>query len=281
MNNIYEQVPHLNEMFPNATLYRGFNKEDPIVDFAMDYLFTFLFEVAVGGVFLYFLSSGLMYYYTVYHKIDQWAHIQIPKGQIRKEISMSVFAVMTGAPSTAVFHTLVNRGYTKIYWNFNDYSVSFFILSTLGFLFFTETCVYWVHRLSHHPLVYKDLHKHHHVFILPTPWGGMAFHPVDAFGQLLPHLIFPYFCPVYFVVYFADVVYLGCWAAMIHDNYSFIHIFGLVLGSTHHQVHHFDGDYNYGQWTTIWDRLTTSHWHPDAHKAHREKLRKIRAQKLQ
>ena len=33
------------------------------------------------------------------------------------------------------------------------------------FLVFTDYCVYWIHRLEHHPAVYKYVHKPHHKWL--------------------------------------------------------------------------------------------------------------------
>lgn len=80
--------------------------------------------------------------------------------------------------------------------------------------------------------------------------------------QALPHYLFPFLMPLHFAVYLVDLVYLGAWAALIHDQVSFIFLGGLTLGSTHHEIHHLYLHYNYGQWTTIMDRLMGTYRSP-------------------
>jgi lathosterol oxidase len=37
--------------------------------------------------------------------------------------------------------------------------------SAAFFLVFTDFCIYWVHRLEHHPSIYRHLHKRHHKWV--------------------------------------------------------------------------------------------------------------------
>jgi Fatty acid hydroxylase superfamily len=34
-----------------------------------------------------------------------------------------------------------------------------------SFLLVTDYCIYWIHRLEHHPAVYKHIHKPHHKWV--------------------------------------------------------------------------------------------------------------------
>lgn len=54
------------------------------------------------------------------------------------------------------------RGYSKLYDNVEDYGWPYFIFSIALFLFFTDMCIYWIHRWIHHPLIYAKLHKVFH-----------------------------------------------------------------------------------------------------------------------
>lgn len=85
-------------------------------------------------------------------------------------------------PTVALFFAEV-RGYSKLYDNVNDYqlgksvsnktargcemtcritvnSLPFsgwagIVISMITFLFFTDMCIYWIHRFLHHKLIYK------------------------------------------------------------------------------------------------------------------------------
>jgi len=48
------------------------------------------------------------------------------------------------------------QGYTKLYSDVSEYSIAYFLLSIVLFLIFTDSSIYWIHRLEHDiPLVYK------------------------------------------------------------------------------------------------------------------------------
>lgn len=47
--------------------------------------------------------------------------------------------------------------------------------SAAFFLVFTDFCIYWVHRIEHHPSIYRHLHKRHHKWVSESlchalPW---------------------------------------------------------------------------------------------------------------
>lgn len=68
------------------------------------------------------------------------------------------------------------HGYSKLYSNVEEYGIPYMVLSFIGFLFFTDMCIYWIHRWEHHPLVYGWLHKPHHLWKISTPYASHAFH---------------------------------------------------------------------------------------------------------
>jgi sterol desaturase/sphingolipid hydroxylase (fatty acid hydroxylase superfamily) len=53
---------------------------------------------------------------------------------------------------------------------------------------------FWIHRLIHHPYLYKKVHKVHHRNINPGPWSGLSMHPVEHliyFSGFLYYLVIP------------------------------------------------------------------------------------------
>lgn len=53
------------------------------------------------------------------------------------------------------------RGYSKLY----DYPSEikggwwYMAISAIGYLTFCDVLIYWIHRLEHHPRIYKYVHK--------------------------------------------------------------------------------------------------------------------------
>ena len=131
------------------------------------------------------------------------------------------------------------------------------------YLVVTETLVYWTHRLLHRPWAFKHIHRAHHSFRRPTPWASLAFHPLDAFLQALPHHLCAFLFPVHGLVYLGFLGFVTAWSVAIHDRVSLVRWPGLDF-TAHHTVHHFYNNYNHGQFFTLWDRLAGSYRAPEA-----------------
>ncbi|TEA38384.1 hypothetical protein DBR06_SOUSAS110260, partial [Sousa chinensis] len=128
-----------------------------------------------------------------------------------------------------------------------------------------------IHRGLHHRLVYKRLHKPHHIWEIPTPFASHAFHPLDGFLQGLPYRIYPFIFPLHKVVHLGLYVLVNIWTVSIHDgDFRVPHIFRpFINGSAHHTDHHMLFDYNYGQYFTLWDRIGGSFKNPSSFEGNR------------
>ncbi|KAF9982055.1 c-5 sterol desaturase [Modicella reniformis] len=148
-------------------------------------------------------------------------------------------------------------------------------ISVFCFMLFTDMGIYWVHRWLHHPLLYKRLHKAscsvifgsetlspHHKWIVPTPFSSHAFHPVDGYMQSVPYHIFVYLVPMQKYIYLVMFVLVNLWSVLIHDGEYLVES-PVVNSAAHHAVHHLYFNYNYGQYSTLWDRLGGSYRSPD------------------
>ncbi|KAF9164808.1 c-5 sterol desaturase [Actinomortierella ambigua] len=135
---------------------------------------------------------------------------------------------------------------------------AFVAISIAAFLFFTDCGIYWIHRLLHHPFVYKRLHKPHHKWIIPTPYASHAFHPVDGYLQSVPYHLFVFVFPMQKYIYLGMFVFVNLWSVLIHDG-EFLMPNEVVNGAAHHSIHHLYFNYNYGQYFTFWDRVGGSY----------------------
>jgi|TARA_B100001142_G_scaffold329563_1_gene393351 Delta7-sterol 5-desaturase len=121
------------------------------------------------------------------------------------------------------------------------------------FLMFSDTCVYWIHRLLHHRLFYASIHKLHHKYKETTPFSSYAFHPLDGWLQGCPYHLFVFLFPMHHVSYFMALAAVGLWTINIHDRTTLN--LPYVNGSAHHTIHHTGFNYNYGQYFVFWDVL--------------------------
>lgn len=223
-------------------------------------VFSMTLITTIFGVILYFFTA-LLAYCTVFDK-ETFNHPKYLKNQMFKEIKLALSAIPFMSLLTALCFMFELKGYSKLYFNIDEYPLWYTIFQFPLFIFFTDFGVYLAHRGLHHPLLYKHLHKPHHKWIVSTPFASHAFHPVDGFIQSLPYHIFPFIFPLHKVSYLLLFVFVNMWTVMIHDGYFIMNnIF--VNGTACHTIHHLYFNYNYGQYTTLWDRIGGSYRRPD------------------
>lgn len=217
---------------------------------------------AIFGWLLYF-SVASMSYFTVFDK-KIFNHPRYLKNQIWLEIHRASTAIPVMVLLTVPFFILELHGYSKLYMDVNASTGGWkaLLLQVPLFILFTDCGIYFIHRWLHWPSVYKVLHKPHHKWIVCTPFASHAFHPVDGWAQSLPYHIYPIIFPLHKVSYLLLFTFVNFWTVMIHDG-QYLSNDPVVNGTACHTVHHLYFNYNYGQFTTLWDRLGRSYRRPD------------------
>ena len=220
------------------------------------------------GAAIYFLVSTLSYVF-VFDKTT-YKHPKFLKNQIKMEIRQAVDAMPWIAFLTVPFFWAEVRGYSKLYDNLADGPGRWYDFAQFPmFLLFTDFCIYFIHRGLHHPAIYKHLHKAHHKWIMPSPYASVAFHPVDGFMQSLPYHLFPFIFPLQKFAYLALFVFVQIWTVLIHDG-EYVANGTFLNGAACHTMHHLYFNFNYGQYTTMWDRLLGSYRKPNEELFRRE-----------
>jgi lathosterol oxidase len=183
---------------------------------------------------------------------------------------------------TVPFFLAEVRGYAKLYDSPADAPFPLYnIVQFPFFILFTDCFIYWIHRGLHHPMVYKRLHKPHHKWIMPTPFASHAFHPIDGWAQSIPYHVFPFLFPLQKFAYIGLFVTINVWTIMIReylwllrtafqqttnfttDDGEYVANSPIINGAACHTMHHLYFNYNYGQFTTLWDRLGGSYRKPN------------------
>lgn len=219
----------------------------------------------VFGLLNYFVCAGLSYIF-VFDKTTV-NHPKFLKNQMRLEIRQALEAMPIMSALTVPWFLGEVRGYSNIYdvlpesssWNLGGW---YMLLQFPFFVCFTDFFVYWIHRALHHPMLYKKLHKPHHKWIMPSPFASHAFHPLDGYAQSLPYHIFPFLFPLQKFSYIALFMFINIWTVMIHDG-EYVANSPIINGAACHTMHHLYFNYNYGQFTTLWDRLGGSYRKPN------------------
>lgn len=199
-------------------------------------------------------------------------HPKYLKNQMRMEIEQTLRSIPIMAVFTVPFFVAEVRGHGYLYDSISDAPFSHYMFDIFGsaynwlqfpfFLMFTDFCIYWIHRGLHHSLIYKHLHKPHHKWIMPTPYASHAFHPLDGYAQSLPYHIFPFLFPLQKFAYLSLFIFVQLWSVMIHDG-EYVANSPVINGAACHTMHHLYFNYNYGQFTTLWDRIGGSYRQPN------------------
>ncbi len=138
-----------------------------------------------------------------------------------------------------------------------------------------DTWFYWMHRGLHLKALFLKAHAAHHKSRTPTSWASYAFAPIESVFESLyvPVLLFgiSLVTPVYPLAIF---VFLGhqiarnaighsghelAWPGFTRSRWT-----GWLTTTTHHDLHHSEGRYDFGLYFTWWDRIMGTQ-HPRYH----------------
>jgi len=227
------------------------------------WLITWLF-----GMVLYFAVAGASYVW-VYDKQNE-KHPRFLKNQVRLEISQSLRALPVMAVYTALCFLVEVRGYSKLYLDIGEHGWFYFFFQFPLFLLVTDCLIYFIHRGLHSKLLYRRLHAAHHRWVIATPYASHAFHPLDGFAQSIPYHLFPFIFPMHKFAYLTLFIFVNIWTVLIHDN-EHVTTNPIINGSGCHALHHMFFNCNYGQYTTLWDRIGGSYKQPPSEIMDRDK----------
>ncbi|EGY14824.1 hypothetical protein VD0002_g5929 [Verticillium dahliae] len=224
-------------------------------------LMTLYAITVVFGFLTYFIFASLSYVFIFDKKI--LTHPKFLKDQTRLEMLQAIQAMPGMALCTAPMFVLEVRGYARLYDTTEEGPGRWYDFAQFPiFILLTDLLIYWIHRGLHHPTIYKRLHKAHHRWIMPTPYASHAFHPLDGFAQSLPYHIVPMVIPLNKWAHVGLFIFVNFWSILIHDG-EYLADNPVINGSACHTAHHLYFNYNYGQFTTLWDRWGGSYRKPD------------------
>lgn len=210
---------------------------------------------------LLYLGTAAFSYQFVFDK-KNLQHPKFLKNQMRLEIQQAMGAIPWMTALTVPWFVAELQGYSKLYWGIEEYGLKYFVLSFPLFLIFSDMGIYIAHRWLHSKWAYKRLHKPHHKWLITTPFASHAFHPVDGYLQSISYHIFPFIFPLQKVAYIALFGFVNIWTVLIHDG-EYVANDPVINGSACHTIHHLYFNYNYGQYTTFFDRIGGTHRTPD------------------
>jgi len=216
----------------------------------------------------YYLIAGIAFlvFYILLKKRITWKKIQ-PKFPVmkdyRREIIFSTISIIIFALTPLIL--LENdylRPHTTFYKDISKYGWLYFWGAFPLLLLMHDTYFYWMHRLIHHPKLFKLVHLAHHRSVNPSPWAAYAFHPLEAVLESLIFVIFLFTIPInrwhlfiFFVISLLYNVYGHLGYELFPAGFNKRGMGKWLNTSVSHNLHHHYFRGNYGLYFLFWDRM--------------------------
>lgn len=199
--------------------------------------------------------------------------------QVRGEIVDGVLSMSMVMGSIAIAFWCSYRGYNGLYADPTTYPLWYIPISILGVFVVMEVFEWTFHWACHRSDLLWKVHKHHHRYSNPTPFGVMADQPLDMFIKSSPILWIPFLFPIW------DVALIGTFATMNFLYGTYLHAgfdppwmpsphSRFLVSAWHHNEHHAGSlDHNYGFFTGALDILFGTRLRPEDKVAKRPNYR--------
>lgn len=215
----------------------------------------------------YYLVGGLAFilFYWLFRRKLSWKKIQrsFPgRKDYAREIGFSTVSIILFAlPPLVVVHSDAIRPHSTFYKDISLHGWAYFFLAFPIMIFLHDTYFYWMHRLIHHPRLFRLFHLVHHRSTNPSPWAAYAFHPLEAVLESMIFVIFLFTIPItgwhLFVFFLVSLIYnvYGHLGFELYPKGFQRHRLGRwVNTSVSHNMHHRHFKGNYGFYFLFWDR---------------------------
>ena len=181
-------------------------------------------------------------------------------GLVSCRYSISTILIFSFVPLFLIRNENI-RPFTTYYTDLNEWGIAYLILAFPLMLFMHDTYFYWVHRLIHHPRIFKYVHLLHHRSTNPSPWAAYAFHPLEAIFEVGIVVIFLFTIPMHKIHFFLFFLFMIIYNVYGHTGWEFYpkgfnrHWLGKWINtSVNHNQHHQYFKGNYGLYFLFWDR---------------------------
>jgi sterol desaturase/sphingolipid hydroxylase (fatty acid hydroxylase superfamily) len=190
--------------------------------------------------------------------------------QIGREVGWSlVSAVIFGTASSLLVIGPGELGWNRMYFDIGARGWPYALFTLALMIVAHDAYFYWTHRLLHHPVLMRRMHRTHHLSRTPTPWTAYALHPSEAVVQVAFPPLFAALIPLHPLILLLWSVHMVVRNVLGHAGFELMPAgfarcrwLGWLSTATHHDLHHETFRWNYGLYFTWWDRLMGTE-HPD------------------
>ena len=114
----------------------------------------------------------------------------------KQTVDNLIWSLASGVPIWTAYECLMLWLFAKRFITTVDPSSHpiYFVLVFLAVPLIHDVHFYLIHRALHWPPLYKAVHSLHHNYVNPSPWSGIAMHPIEHiayFSGVLIHIILP------------------------------------------------------------------------------------------
>jgi sterol desaturase/sphingolipid hydroxylase (fatty acid hydroxylase superfamily) len=202
----------------------------------------------------------------------------------RREFWLSVQTVAIFGAVNLITFAMITAGVVRFMPGTPDLGILAIQLVVIVLLH--DAYFYWMHRGLHLRVLFRRAHAAHHLSRTPTSWASYAFAPIESVFEALYVPIFLLVASRFGAMYPITVfIFLGhqiarnaighsghelAWSGFTRSPWT-----GWMTTTTHHDLHHSEGRYNFGLYFTWWDRMMGTE-HPRYH----ERFEAVAARKM-
>tara|TARA_R110002096_G_scaffold21043_7_gene68675 strand:- start:32935 stop:34167 length:1233 start_codon:yes stop_codon:yes gene_type:complete len=215
----------------------------------------------------YFLIAGFAFliFYKIFRLAFRTNKIQLKNAGSKdflREIAFSMQTSLIMGLFALIFLYSPLKEYTLVYQDINLYSIWWIPLSLILAFLIHDTYFYWMHRMVHHPNLFKLVHLTHHKSTNPSPLSSYSFGILEALLEALiaPILMLciplhPFTLLLFAFGAFSVNVYGHLGYEIVPKWFRSSFLFQIINTSVHHNLHHEKFNGNYGLYFRVWDRL--------------------------
>ena len=216
----------------------------------------------LGGLAILWIVGGyyhLRYYVLRRHEPEAWKCQ--PKRFLRKEqqrqaMLLSSMNLTIGGLISGTFIHAISKGFqTPLYFEVGKYGWAYTLGSTVLLFVLVDVLAYYAHRAMHARALFRHVHHWHHRYVAPTPFTVTAMHPVEFLTFQAVTFLPLFVIPFHYLSAIAVFVYILVFNIIDHSGVRLFSRLPWQGPSTFHDDHHAHFHCNFGQCSSLWDRL--------------------------
>lgn len=231
----------------------------------MNWEFYFVAFQKISSRYFIVALIGFLIFYVIFRRKFFFRKIQqkFPaNSDYLRELGYSLLTMLIFSSVIVFLNNPTIVIYTTRYQSIDEYGW-FYYFSVFPILFIMHDLYFYImHRIMHHPSLFKYIHLVHHKSTNPSPWAAYAFHPLEAIIEQGIVVIFYFTLPIHIshlAIFFLFSIIYNVYGHLGYELYpkgfNKTWIGKWINTSVNHNQHHQYFKGNYGLYTLIWDRI--------------------------